>query len=445
VLRSTARLLTSLGLLLFLAAAVSAQRARTASTGSTELRHAPRPNLLVIVGDDIGWRDIDASIPTPSLDRLADEGVTYRRAYSTPLCSPTRLALLFGLHGFREELGQFINTCDPGDVSVPLARMALPQVLRKLGYRTFAAGKWHLNTVALGPLNQAPQLFGFDTYRAGWVDNLGKVGTYFDWPRIDDGVVTSTTEYNTTAIRRATTEWWAATDGPKFAYVAFHAPHGPFHAAPASLLPPGYVVGPTTRDRFESMIVALDTELGHLLAEIDLRDTLVLFISDNGTPEAAVAPDQDAARVKSSVYEGGIHVPVFAAGWGVARGQESQALIGTTDLFATVLDVLGVSVPAGAAQDSVSFAPTLTQPASAGNRTWVYSQAFAPNGSGPYGFNTKAIVTATHKLWYRNGQEVLYDLVNDPTEASPIAPASMPGLYSTLRAPMTAYEAAGAP
>ena len=93
----------------------------------------------------------------------------------------------------------------------------------------------------------------------------------------------------------------------------------------------------------------------------------------------------------------------------------------------------------------MSFAATLSQPGLPGNRTWVYSQAFGPNGPGPYGFNVKAIVTATHKLWYCRGQELIYDLVNDPTESNPISPFADPVLYGTLRAPMNALEAEGAP
>jgi arylsulfatase A-like enzyme len=205
VLRSATRRLLSPGIVFLLALVAAAQQSRSVSFGASELRRKPGPNILVIVVDDVGWRDIDASVSTPKLDRLADEGVTYRRASSTPLCSPTRLALLFGLHGFREDLGQFISACDPDDVSIPLSRTALPRVLRKLGYRTMAAGKWHLNSPALGPLFEAPRLFGFETWRAGSAGNLVKVGDYFDWVRIDDGILSSTTEYNTTAVRRAAT------------------------------------------------------------------------------------------------------------------------------------------------------------------------------------------------------------------------------------------------
>lgn len=430
-----------LGLLPALAAG---QRASSSSRGSLDLSYKPRPNLLVIVADDVGWRDVDASIPTPTIDALASAGVRYRRAYATPLCSPTRYSLLFGMYSFREQLGTFINTCDPNDLSVPIQRLALPEVLQSRGYSTFSTGKWHLNTVATSPVYEAPRMFGFDEEHAGWIDNLGKIGDYFNWGRIDNGLLTLTTEYNTTAITQATIDWWTATPGPKFAWVAYQAPHAPFHAAPANLLPPGYVIGPGTRGLFESMIVAMDTEMGNLLSAIDLRNTLVIFMGDNGTPEAAVAPDQDPAKVKSSVYEGGINVPFIAAGWGAARNLDCDALISTVDLFATVLDLLQVPVPAGHAIDSVSFAPTLSQP-SLGGRTWLFSQAYAPNGPGPTSYNVKAVVTATHKLWVRNGLERLYDLVNDPNEEQPLNIITNFTLYSTLRAYLDSIEAQGAP
>lgn len=433
----------------WLALSSGAQRSQASSFGGREeLRHQPRPNILVIMVDDLGWRDVDATIPTPSIDSLAERGVSFPRVYTAPICSASRYAFLFGAHPFREQLGFWINAF-ASDVSIPLSRVAFPEVISKLGYRTLMTGKWHMSTVqhlnslGLNPYD-APRYFGFDTFRAGRIGNLSGMNTYDNWVRSDDGVTSNSTEYNTTAIRRATAEWWQATPGPKFAYAAFQAAHEPFHVPPAALLPPGYVLGSGNRGLFEAAIVALDTEIGNLLSVVDLRDTMVIFLSDNGTPPDAIAPDQEWFKVKASAYEGGINVPAMISGWGVRHGMQSDALISMTDFYATILDILDVAVPAGHAQDSVSFEPLLRDPKQAG-RDWVYAQIFTPNGPDPKNFNAKAVVTPTRKLWFTDGAEAFFDLVSDPTESSPLSIFSDPTLYGELRGYMNDFEAQGAP
>jgi len=427
-----------------------AQRSQASSFGGREeLRHEPRPNVLVIMVDDLGWRDVDATIPTPSIDSLVAQGTTFSRVYSSPICSASRYAFLFGTHPFREQLGFWINAFAAGEVSIPLSRVAFPQVISAQGYRTLMTGKWHMNTVehlnslGLNPYD-APRYFGFETFRAGRIGNLSGMNTYTSWVRSDDGVTSNSTEYNTSAIRRATADWWQATPGPKFAYAAFQAAHEPYHVPPVELLPPGYALGGGNRGLFEAAIVALDTEIGNLLSVVDMRDTMVIFLSDNGTPPDAIAPDQEWFKVKASAYEGGINVPAIVSGWGVRHGAQSDALISMTDFYATLLDVLDVPVPAGVAQDSVSFEPLLRDPRLPA-RDWVYAQIFTPNGPGPHDFNAKAVVTATRKLWYTDGAEAFFDLASDPTESSPLSVFSDPALYGELRGYMNALEAQGAP
>lgn len=443
---SGSRFATGILALVFLTAALSAQRVSSRTASGIPARPWPPPNVLVILADDIGWRDIDPSIPTPNIDSLARDGVSFRRAYSMPYCSPTRFSLLFGLQGFREQLGFFIDPNLPGEVTVGEDRLALPQALKAMGYRTLCAGKWHLSTFAIGSpaAFDWPRRFGFDAFRAGRIGNIGGGITYSSWPRIDDGVQAVSTEYNTTAIRRATSEWWAETTKPKFAYVAFHAAHAPFHVPPAELLPPGYVVGTSNRSRFEAMIVAMDTEIGRLLEGVDRERTFVFFIGDNGTPSDAAAPGQDPSRLKGSVYEGGINVPLIVSGPGVARGQTSGSLISVTDLFATVLDLVTFPVPAAVTRDSVSFAQLLAEPERS-SRNWVYSQFFTPNGPGPKTRNQRAVITRDHKLITDDSREFLFNLVQDPEELRPIAPAAHPALYRSLRTMMDSMVAQGAP
>lgn len=437
-------------LVLFLASILTAavRSAQEPDLGAPATPHVAwaTPNVLVILADDIGWRDIDPSIPTPNIDALVRDGVTFRRAYSMPYCSPSRFALLFGMQPFREQLGTYIDPNLPGEVTVSTQRLSLPGLLKGYGYDTLAAGKWHLSTFAIGAQAalEWPRRFGFQAFRAGRIGNIGGTVTYIGWPRIDDGVQTYSTEYNTNAIRASASDWWNRQQGPRFAYVAFHAAHAPFHVPPARLLPPGYVVGTSNRSRYEAMIVAMDTEIGKLLDTIDRDNTFVFFLSDNGTPPDATAPGQDPARVKGSVYEGGINVPLIVTGPGITPGTESQALVSLTDLFATVLELAHLPVPAGHAIDSVSFAQQLFDPTLPA-RQWVYSQEFMPNGNGAKTSNQRAIITDRLK-WIQDGnQEFLYNLANDPGERAPLAPGRRQHMVTLFRQGIAQMRAEGAP
>lgn len=405
----------------------------------------PKPNILVILADDVGWRDIDASIPTPNIDRLASQGLSMTRAYAEPYCSPARFALLFGLNPWRELLGTYIQPYLAGEVTTRPGRVSIAEHLRNSGWATGAFGKWHVSTVAAGfPASlDWPRQFGFDTFQAGRLDNLGFMSDYTNWPRIDDGRQVWTTEYNTTAISRAASDWWRATAGPKFAYVAFHAGHGPWHVPPAQLLPPGYRVGPSNREKFEAAVVAMDTEIGRLLSVVDLRDTLIVFTSDNGTP--VPARDQIPSHLKGSVFEGGVRVPLILAGPGVPPGTSSDSLVRLTDLYATFCDyarIQRVSLPD--AQDSVSFFRVFTQ-RNYKPRVWVYTSEFAPNGAGPYSQLSRAAISQRYKLIDRGGLESLYDVIADPQELHPIPPSSLPRVYAILRHRMDGQIAQGAP
>jgi arylsulfatase A-like enzyme len=330
---------------------------------------------------------------------------------------------------------------------VSRSELALPRVLRDNGYATLAAGKWHLSTFAIGVPDayEWPRQFGFQHFLAGRIGNLGQTVTYTNWPRIDDGVRTDTTEYNTTAVRRAASQWWEQTTGPKFAYVAFHAPHAPFHVPPSTLLPPGQAVGSDDRSKYEAMVMALDAEVGKLLAKVDLENTLVIFVSDNGTPTNACARGQDTGKAKGSVFEGGIHVPLIVAGWGAARGRTTEALVSVTDLFATILELTQIPRPVGHAIDSVSFARQLYVPELRG-RDWVYSQTFAPNGFGPKDHNARAVVTKRYKLMADERGERLFDLEHDPDETHPLPlRGGNAWIRDRLRGFMSSMASQGAP
>jgi len=418
----------------------------------------PRPNLVLIVLDDFGvdrlgafgqGNDGDPPPCTPNLDALAREGILFRRVWTDPLCSPSRAQLLTGRHGFRTGIGKGIDAAADRSLRVELEDM-LPRMLA--GYDSSAVGKWHLLSLADGDANH-PLDAGFGYY-AGSLFNLtapvpeaeacrGRSAlNYSNWLKTFDvagnGALGSrcSAQYATTdtadeAVLRA-----RLMRPPWFLYVAFNAPHWPVHDPPKHLCPRDadcpriYCAGDkktrTPELRVRAMVEALDTEIGRLLSEVRALhpNTLFFVIGDNGSDDMSAAPDdaQEPKRGKATLFEGGIHVPLIAAGPGVVAG-ECDALVSSTDIYATLTELAGA--PA-AAEDSVSFVPYLRGERAPLRKT-VYAEGFFPNqphealaqGFTPTN-HTRALRDERYKLIRATTPEgtveSLFDLDLDPLE-----------------------------
>lgn len=308
------------------------------------------PSALVIIGDDIATIDHDAA-PTPNLDQLAAGGHVFTRGYACPTCNMTRRALLFG----RWSIDGSGNSCEPaGAAEPPLAWSSLAELRRD--FPAAIAGKWHLGGDPLGgPWECAPLSHGFEVWLAGSAANVDACGGngYFDWLEAYGCTSSFTTEYEPELVFRQATSWWTSTVGPRLLVVAPNLAHTPFHAPPPEFLPPGYPTPVTKFEKYRAMIVALDTFVGQLLESVDLEETLVFYVGDNGTPPS-VTPFPYTGKSKGTVYERGIHVPFLVAGPGVVPGS-SDDLVHVVDLFATLRDYWG-KPPAG---DGISLRPAL--------------------------------------------------------------------------------------
>lgn len=463
--------------------------------------------------------------PTPALDALAASGVTFLNAWATPHCSPTRASLLTGRLPYRTGLGFIVDPCSavtagtefelqPGEVTIPEAlRSAGAQGLAPLlgsGVATAAVGKWHLGPDPVAPLSQ-----GFDRFR-GTQSNIARCDrpneTLCAWWKNTDGVIAPATEYAMTdTIDEALAFTADHADDPWFLYVALHAGHEPFHVPPAHLRP-GYfqddgfggVVHPelagctppqpdcppltapvadclagcplpvdrtdlersqAMRPYYEAMVQATDMELGRLLSTIDLATTLVVVISDNGTPgEVATPPllgDRSAgiqSRSKGTLYEGGVKVPLIVAGAGVAApNRTTDAMVHVVDVFATVLEAVGVDAAelplvSPPDLDSRSFRDVLRARTDVGRAT-LFTERFQP--SFPQSLDpcllslSRAIRDERFKLIDRPDPadcmgpriEELFDLAADPYEEHDLIPTGAhlsPGVtrdrYLALRA-----------
>lgn len=364
----------------------------------------PVNDVLVLLTDDQGTDKVAVYAehpfppPTPNIDALAARGRLFRNTYAFPVCSPGRAAVLTGRMPRRTGVGEVIQSWM--DLQLPLSEVVLPELLATADppWASAALGKWHLAGLeSRAPLDH-PTAQGFGSF-AGTIGNLYDTWTpthtpsYYDWEKVTDGVVSEESRYATTVTVDDALERIATLPEPWLVYVGFHAPHEPFDPPPAELCPTFGAIPPTAPPvvRYHAMVEALDTEIGRLLGSIDpdvLARTTVIFLSDNGTPGAAVLPPLEPGRAKVTMYEGGIRVPMIVAGPLVDQpGTETDALVEVVDVFSTVAEIGGVAV--GRDVDGVSLLPLLADPDADWPRTIAHSERFKPVGPPPYNIDMR--------------------------------------------------------
>lgn len=402
-------------------------------------------NILVIIADDLGIDMLSVygkgadTPPTPNIDSLKANGVMFRNAWANPFCSPTRATIQAGKYGFRTGVGYVVG--ESSSNGLPLSDPAiqpLPRVLNahpELGYHHAAIGKWHLsNTASALPDRKvyAPNDTGWSYFSGNWsymggfnVDD--GADNYFSWQRLENGNRTTVSgspqnpndpkAYVTTVNVDDAIQWVDKQTGPWLLYLAFNSPHFPYHAPPPGLLRPVRdVSGASTRNLYKAMIEAMDTEIGRLLSHFSpavLAKTTIIFLGDNGTPPGIPISPFDPANAKGTLHEGGINVPLIISGAGVKKpNRESPALINTTDLYATVLDLAGVDLRtafAGTKVDAISLKPILNNTYNRSLRKFSYAELF----TSPTSIWTQAIRNARFKLIRTVANKSLPDLYTE--------------------------------
>ncbi|MCK5944568.1 MAG: sulfatase-like hydrolase/transferase, partial [Planctomycetes bacterium] len=401
--------------------------------------------------------------PTPNIDALAARGVLFRNAWSCETCSPSRMTMMLGRHTFRDEVGEWIryaqnNWTGPG--SMVASDWTLPEVLDHAGsgYTHAAFGKWHMSQWAQGT--------GHPDQVGGWGEFKGSMESpkpsFFNWPYVVNGVATTNTTYATTQHVDDTVAFVQAQPSgqPWVCYLAFTAPHSPFHAPPAhlhtqnlaGLSVPGAQTSPGNIPFYKAAIEAMDTEIGRLFATLGpavMADTNVIFLGDNGTPIGLSEPPFDPARGKTTPYEEGLGIPFVVAGPAVhGPPREETRLVSTVDVFATALDMAGAldAVPSFNVVDGISLVPYLENPASPTLRDYVFSDRWRGDRwpdpvTDASGFGRATIRNDRYKLIDRNlsAPDELYDLLLDPFEqidllASGPLTASAQQAYNYLKA-----------
>ncbi|MBI4607144.1 MAG: sulfatase-like hydrolase/transferase [Planctomycetes bacterium] len=373
----------------------------------------PRPNVLWILADDLGYECLGSSggtsYRTPSLDSLARGGMRFTRCFATPLCTPTRLALLTGRYGFRT--GQRWGVLPEGEVTVA-------NVLRDAGYDAAAAGKWQLAKFQEEP--EHPRASGFDRHCLWtWSWDGKRPSRYWDPSIWQDGKLLEGAggrygpdlycEYLIRFLREHAPG--AAEGRPFFAFYPMCLVHAPFDRVPGRA-PAGYE-RMTAQERFADMVEHMDRLVGRLVAALDelgLRErTLVLFTGDNGTPRGITSRHggRDVQGGKGLFTDAGTHVPLIASWPGrVPAGAVSDDLVDASDFLPTIAELAGARLPP-VPIDGRSFLPRLL------------GKPFAPREHVYIEWDgTWCLRDARWKLF---GDGRLFDLAADPEEARPIA------------------------
>jgi arylsulfatase A-like enzyme len=413
-----------------------------------------RPNILFILADDLGaeasilYPELagnSGQVATPNLQALAAGGLVFDNVWANPVCSPSRAAIVSGLYGHRTGVTYV------GDVLQPATTTSIFEYIAAASPENYAMavyGKWHL-----GPTIQHVRDTGVPEFR-GFLG--GGISNYFNWNVVDiDGTTTNTTTYATTALTNFAIEFIAEHEAgpsaaePWFVYLPYNAPHGTgastgFQVPPANLhsvnvgnLQPGAIQDSVPV--YKAMIQAMDTEIGRLLAAIgpvgspERDNTVVIFMGDNGTPMAVKDAGAGVRGSKSTVYEGGVLVPLVVAGPGVTRiGARENALVVATDLYATLASLSGI--PVSQVGNSFSLVPLFSDPNAMTGRSFGFTEMCTTQ-------SLYAIHDERYKLMYNNGVWALYDLLTDPLETTNrYSDAGLAGVRAVLEAELLTLE-----
>ncbi len=389
-------------------------------------------NTVLIIADDVspdyfGFYSSSDTANTPNLRALLAKGIKFTKVWAAPICSPSRAGIFTGRYSFRTGVGTVITS--PTSAQLDTSEIGIAKLLQKyapIKYNTANVGKWHLHAQT-PPKRLFPNYMGYHFYSGNF---NGQLTDYYNYQRIKNGVLDTVHNYATIQTIDDAIGWMdtMSTGKPFFLWLAFNAPHSPFHLPPSSLCNTSGLSGTTTdintnpKNYFKAAIEAMDTEIGRLfqyLTAHDLMDsTNFVFIGDNGN-ESQVAKIVNPGKSKATLYDYGSHVPMIIAGPSVVNpNRTSDALINTHDLFATIAEWSGFTnwknyIPSGKTVDSKSMIPIITNQ-SLTTRSWIFTEQFAVPTATADG---KAIRNNDyHLIRFDNGTEEFYNQTVDPYE-----------------------------
>ncbi len=432
------------------AAALLLVLASASSLLAAESLAGRRPNILFILTDDQGYGDLSCHgnpvLKTPHLDRLHAEGRRFTDFHVSPTCAPTRSALLTGRHEFKSGVTHTILERE----RLSLKATTLAQILQSAGYATGIFGKWHLGDEA----EYQPQRRGFDevfihggggigqTYPGSCGDAPGN--RYFDPAILHNGRFERTTGYCTDVFFEQAMKWIGHQNSrkPFFAFITPNAPHGPLDCPPEyENLYAGRV--PTNVAKFFGMIANIDDNVGRLLAQLKERgierETLVIFMNDNGTASGAGVFNAGMRGQKGTPYLGGTRAASFWRWPGTLSPGDVPALAAHVDVFPTLAEIAGARMPSDVAAklDGRSLVPLLQNTNSAWPDRFLITHvgrwAAGEVAAGKYR-NCSVRSPQYHLVSAGQGggkQWQLFDVRHDPGEKRDVA-AELPGVVREM-------------
>ena len=394
-----------------------------------------KPNIVHIVADDLGWKDVGfngcSDIKTPNIDKLAADGVKLTQFYVQPMCTPTRAALMTGRYPFRYGL-QTAVIPSVSTYGLDPTEWLMPQCLKEAGYNTALIGKWHLGHA---DKKYWPKQRGFDYQYGAMIGELD----YFtheehhvlDWFR--DNKPVREKGYTTQLIGNDAVKYINAQNPnkPFYLYLTFNAPHTPYQA-PKEYIDRYPESADPTRRIYAGMVTCLDDEIGRVVAALDqkgLRDnTLIIFHSDNGGTKnamfAGVMADMSKVKIpcdngpyregKGSLFEGATRVCACANWPGLIKPGVADGLIHAVDMYPTLAALAGASTAKCKPLDGINVWETISKGQPSPRSEIVYNIE-------PF---RAALRQGDWKLIWRTmlpSSVDLYDLSQDPSEQNNLA------------------------
>jgi arylsulfatase A-like enzyme len=398
---------------------------------------SPRPNIVVMLSDDMGWQQVGYNggldgVPTPAIDSIAREGIKLTQFYVQPVCSPTRGAFMTGRYPWKN--GTEVRPTATAKQGMLLDERTIAEALHDAGYATWMIGKWHLGEWQSQHL---PLQRGFD-YHYGHYSALIDCFTHtrggvLDWHRNEEPVIEE--GYSSFLLAAEAAKLIKGHDGKKpfFLYVPFNAVHGP-HQAPEEYLKKYKHLGAPGAQR--AQLECMDIAIGQVLKAIDDKgirdDTLVIYTNDNGGTK--ITSNGPYRGFKSDFHEGGMRVP-FAARWPghIQAGSSSDEMAHVVDLFPTFCSLAGASISGGQPLDGMDIWDVLSKNAKSPRKEFAPSIMVLRQG------DWKLIEEGAKYYSWPKQELQLYNIKNDPYETNNLA-GKNPDLVKKLRARLLEYR-----
>ncbi|MBT6167461.1 sulfatase [Akkermansiaceae bacterium] len=437
---------------------------------------ADKPNILFILADDLGIKDLScegsAFYETPHIDSIAQSGMRFTNGYSTcQVCSPSRASIMSGQYPARIGITDWIGAATgmkwkrndkvlpPENGSrLPAKITTVSEALKSGGYRTFFAGKWHIGGEGSGPEDH-----GFEVNKGGYYSGSPRGGYFapFNNPKLNDG---PNGEALPIRLARETNNFISQKNSKKpfFAFLSFYSVHGPIQTSPAlwEKYRKKATASGLAKERFKNdrtlpvrqvqdcpiyggMMESMDNAVGLVTSHLKKlgldKNTIVIFTSDNGgvsSGDAFATACLPLRGGKGRQWEGGIRQPYYIVAPGVTKpGSTSSQFATGTDFYPTLLELAGLEQLPAHHIDGISLVPALRGECSERLLYWHY-----PHYGNQGGEPSSIIRDGDHKLirYYEDGHEELYNVKEDISEANDLA-AIHPDLVKKLSTKLTAH------